>query len=48
LQIFVVLKSQIEERILERTKVKAEKIEEDHTRHSNGGVRRAATTTFFG
>jgi hypothetical protein len=37
LQTFIALESQIEERILERTEVKVERIEEDHVGHNSGG-----------
>jgi hypothetical protein len=42
LQTFVAPESQTEERILERTEVKAERTEEDHAGHNSGGAGRAA------
>ncbi len=42
LQTFVAPESQTEERILERTEVKAESTEEDHAGHNSGGAGRAA------
>ncbi|CAM6036023.1 unnamed protein product [Sphagnum compactum] len=42
LQTFVAPESQAEERILERTEVKAERTEEDHAGHNSGGAGRAA------
>ncbi len=45
LQTFVAPKSQIEEKILERTKVKAKRTKEDHARHNSGGARKTTTTT---
>jgi len=42
LQTFVAPESQTEERILERTEVKAERTEDDHAGHNSGGAGRAA------
>jgi hypothetical protein len=44
LQTFVTPKNQTEERILERTKVKAKKIEKDNVGHNNGGIGKATTS----
>jgi hypothetical protein len=47
LQTFVALENQIEERILERTKVKVERTEEDHAQHNSGGVGRTTITISY-